>query len=573
MDIRAQREEDHIIDIVYDMVIDPGRYYDFIETCRDSLDDWADDKNGSYATLMHHFQRASHMIERMAEVDIAGALQSVVDREMQPAFILTATSTLLHVNAATRALYGIQAGQNLMDLDFSAFVNDEISMVTRQLCSRDKDAERKPKVFRVLHSKTQKTLLLSIVPVVQKKGDTPVVLIKTTDIIWPDTLTRSFMDVFNLTEAECNIVRALVEGQNLKHIAAHRGTSLKTVRTQLRNIFTKTMTNSQLDLLRMAIGFVRLGEETDQATTRKPVPLQDATTYFGPGVSKMYTHEIGQEFEFLHYGKKTKTPVLVFHDELMGDAFLYPFFSEVTKDQTSFLLPVRPGYGRSHIKGMSATQTPRKFLKGVKAYLDKIGIVGPLKIITRGNGYYFAALFGTMYPQMCRAIVALSPSLPFVEQHDFAGMPKYQKFISSVGLLGPAALEFSIRAGLLAYMKSDRDKFLLHLYGDVEADKPLLRRAETRNAMKMGGSMTLTQGYIGLLLDEKIVQGDWTNVIQACDIPVHMIIGAEDKPSRILRGQRVARLSNPIRLSLIPNTGYLVSFKDFQHVAQALSEG
>ncbi|RVT48115.1 helix-turn-helix transcriptional regulator [Rubrivivax albus] len=58
--------------------------------------------------------------------------------------------------------------------------------------------------------------------------------------------------LFALTDAEAQVADALVNGLAPRDIAEQRGTSLETVRTQLKTAMAKTGANSQLDLLRLA---------------------------------------------------------------------------------------------------------------------------------------------------------------------------------------------------------------------------------------------------------------------------------------------------------------------------------
>lgn len=58
-------------------------------------------------------------------------------------------------------------------------------------------------------------------------------------------------DLFGLTPAEAALTTALAAGTSLTEIGAQRGTSENTLRTQLGNIFRKTGTRNQSDLVRL----------------------------------------------------------------------------------------------------------------------------------------------------------------------------------------------------------------------------------------------------------------------------------------------------------------------------------
>ena len=56
---------------------------------------------------------------------------------------------------------------------------------------------------------------------------------------------------FNLTPSESDVVELLINGLNPEKIAEHRRTTTDTVRSQLKTIYRKTNTQSQLELIRL----------------------------------------------------------------------------------------------------------------------------------------------------------------------------------------------------------------------------------------------------------------------------------------------------------------------------------
>ncbi len=59
--------------------------------------------------------------------------------------------------------------------------------------------------------------------------------------------------IFQLTNAEHAVASSLVNGASVNEIAEQRGASVETVRSQLKKVFLKTGTSSQLDLMRLAV--------------------------------------------------------------------------------------------------------------------------------------------------------------------------------------------------------------------------------------------------------------------------------------------------------------------------------
>jgi DNA-binding CsgD family transcriptional regulator len=63
--------------------------------------------------------------------------------------------------------------------------------------------------------------------------------------------TALLRTAFGLTAGEADLALALAAGERLGRIAAQRGVSIETVRTQLKSIFLKTKTRRQSDLVRV----------------------------------------------------------------------------------------------------------------------------------------------------------------------------------------------------------------------------------------------------------------------------------------------------------------------------------
>lgn len=65
--------------------------------------------------------------------------------------------------------------------------------------------------------------------------------------------TVGMQKLFNLTDAESDICALLTTGHKAKDVADSRNVSIGTVRNQIQSVFDKTQTNSQLDLVRLAL--------------------------------------------------------------------------------------------------------------------------------------------------------------------------------------------------------------------------------------------------------------------------------------------------------------------------------
>jgi DNA-binding CsgD family transcriptional regulator len=74
--------------------------------------------------------------------------------------------------------------------------------------------------------------------------------------------TRILEGLFDLTPAEADIAARLASGMEMDRIAAGRGSSVETVRSQLKSVLAKTNTRRQAELVALIAGSAGLGSKT-----------------------------------------------------------------------------------------------------------------------------------------------------------------------------------------------------------------------------------------------------------------------------------------------------------------------
>ena len=65
--------------------------------------------------------------------------------------------------------------------------------------------------------------------------------------------TKGMENLFGLTQAESNICKLITSGLRAEEVAEERNATLHTVRSQIKSLFQKTTTTSQVDLVRLAL--------------------------------------------------------------------------------------------------------------------------------------------------------------------------------------------------------------------------------------------------------------------------------------------------------------------------------
>jgi DNA-binding CsgD family transcriptional regulator len=94
------------------------------------------------------------------------------------------------------------------------------------------------------------------------RGDA-ICIIFVSDPEWRQITTIDMLKtLYGLTNAEAELVQLLMQGHSLESTAEHRGVTMNTARSQLKQVFAKTETNRQGELLRLLLTGV--GSVTDE---------------------------------------------------------------------------------------------------------------------------------------------------------------------------------------------------------------------------------------------------------------------------------------------------------------------
>ena len=162
----------------------------------------------------------------------------------------------------------------------------------------------------------------------------------------PDAASRLWTGVqesFGLTEAEVRLARKLREGLSLQQAADSLGTSINTVRNQLRAVFDKMGLQRQSDLVRALteLGAVAGALDADANAAGISRVMADA-----PPVRSIGLRD-GRRLAFRDYGDPDGRPLISFHEGL-GSSLLPPGSQALAQELgLRIITPERPGYGQS----------------------------------------------------------------------------------------------------------------------------------------------------------------------------------------------------------------------------------
>lgn len=203
-------------------------------------------------TLFPHLRRSLDLALSVGPVgDITGSLSQFLDAVVDAAVILNSESRILAVNPAAEAFFSGSGEISGRDGVFSFRDTERQAMLLGWLTSGAARWDARGD-FVTITGDTDAPVYVSISPLGATFGaDTstsaPRVLVRmVSGMSGPsEGAVRSFRDFFGLTNSEMEIATALGAGHSAEYIASQRGTTVGTVRLQIRSILQKTNTSRQ----------------------------------------------------------------------------------------------------------------------------------------------------------------------------------------------------------------------------------------------------------------------------------------------------------------------------------------
>lgn len=225
------------------------------------------------APLVPHLRRALRIRESIGDLHLARDLAGEALQHLEQGVLL--------VGAQARVRFANRAAESIL-ADASGLYVEQ-----RQLTARKpSDATRlRQLIADAVHKKSGGTIPISrdarpplltlVIPlrteICQLVGDTAgvAIFIKDPDLS-PKPSLAAFAAHFDLTPAQAAVARELVKGDGVEAAAARVGLSRATVRTHLINIFQKTSTKRQAELVRLMLNWNDFSATHEYASMGRP---------------------------------------------------------------------------------------------------------------------------------------------------------------------------------------------------------------------------------------------------------------------------------------------------------------
>lgn len=557
-----------IVDRLYEVALDPIRLEDLLDVWEGHI---GPHRRGLLETAIQiedaeieaHLRRATVFLDRFEATRADGAYRSVLeDIPRSAAFLSDGGALIAAFNRPAEVAFGLREGARLTDLPFEA---EDVDLLRGQI--RRVAGGRAEKVVTLrMRSRITGGPVIVRVGAVESDNPSPLALVMSTELVWPEGFAQTVQEAFGLTAAEVEIVQGITLGLPVKDIAGARGRSPETVRTQLRSILSKTETHSQSELVRVVLGLMDVALMPTEGAA--PLPR---TQGLEPVAFRHLRGADGRRLEFIEFGSPAGAPVLYMH--LDYGLIRWPATAERAARLRGLrvIVPVRAGYGRTdlHPKGADhVAGVARDYL----AVLEHLGVTR-CAVICLGADLRFALKLAQDRPEMVTGILGCAAQLPLRTAAQYDRMDKWQRFILANARYAPKVLPFLVQAGFSLARRLGKEKFFAQVNGGSPADMATFARAEVREAVLEGSEVCLgaKQSAHEAFTRECISsERDWSGLVRSAQVPVVLLQGDQDPQTPVQTIRELLAEFPQLDVTFLPDTGQLLFFAEWPQVLDRL---
>ncbi len=569
MTISADSEHG-IIEELYALVSAPEQYDEFmlsLQSKLDSLPTRGETDRAKREAIAGHMQRASALIDIVTpwRRDMDVELHGILSMRMQAMLAIDGTDRIVDANDSAKVIYDLTPGATLADLPLDEEDAAKLRRIVQGTVKHHSVRNSPNNVLRLRNRDSGRSILTTVDPHMSKATEETFAIVKTSDIGWPVHLGPILQDLFDLTRAEVEIVRMMVEGDKVQEIARRRCSAVKTVRSQLSAIFAKTDTTSQMDCVRMVFGLSLMHDADEGQLVAARIQAAQSTPFF-PRDDQRTVLDLpnGRRLDYSIFGAPDGRPVLFYHCQAFGDVWFKDAVDAASAAGLTIIAPLRPGFGHTTLYEGEASE-PRTFAPDVQMLLDHLGVeAAPLISVSSGLVHGLAA--AALMPERILSITATHPLLPVLSDADLEGTNGYNYLIPHTRLHFPQAVRFLCKAGFAFVTSAGPAAFGKAVMRASPKDTEWISRPDILPVMEQGRRVHRHQGYVGNLGDINY-RKDWRDLLRGSPAPVRLVIGENDRNVQWRSAREWSDELDHVTLQVMPNSGYMVHH---QHYSQIL---
>lgn len=335
-------------------------------------------------------------------------------------------------------------------------------------------------------------------------------------LAWSDAVGREFAQNLDLTQAETELVRFIVEGQTVNEFAQARGRAVGTARNQLKSVLRKLAIGSQSELVSLYAGFA------SSFALHKAGITRSKQRAFGHGI----TLPDGSDILYERYGKAGGRTVLMLHGALEGP-FLPPRTEQAAANSgLELLVPWMPFYTGA-CADLDAAARVEAFVANLVAFLDAMGIEDcPIVACSLSTAYALALV--DQFPGRAKGLVLAGMALPITEIAQDTPINPAWRAPMLLGQRSPRFFELFVRTVFRLAMRGQAHHYVDRLFKDSEVDLGILRQPDIAMTMRRSAENRPDRFGAAMAHGFTLMTLDWSRWLSSREVPIRLVVGEED---------------------------------------------
>ncbi|MEM7781548.1 MAG: hypothetical protein AAF697_14260 [Pseudomonadota bacterium] len=542
-----------IIEAGYRSINDPNAFDDLVTAWKSRIDALTSGAVRELLTpaLAQHCDELVRLLDAIGEPLLLSEHDSFVRKALGPAMVISPTGTVIAINQSASNRFDLAVGQRT-ELGFLDFASSAMLDRLRDACRSGSNMRR---AILQTEDRGKPDLLDAQVVSVDGNANRGIGL-RTLGYDWSVAVHDLLVLAFDLSEAEAEVVGLLYKHADLATVAEIRSTSLRTVRTQMHQIYSKTGTSGQVELIRMvSLICAQEGRENSVlADWRDPL-----------GREQYFTDDEGNTLFYSWLGAADGTPAILCHGPLTGHTFRAELHSALREKGIKLYAIFRPGFGNSAPakKNVPAHEAGAQAVLALADHLGLEGIAG----IGLVNGIVPLIHASAQRPRLFRSLLGLGSTMP-LDPAEFSKLPSMQGTLFRLAHKSAGAFDAFVRTGYRAALKSGPEYALSRMYEGSPADQQTLRDPDIFALLKASTAMVMTQGHEAFMADVLMVSHDFTPLV-AKAAPVTMVAGTLDPVYPVAAIREFTRKSG-IDLIEVEGAGQTLCHSHIEPCAEAI---
>ena len=368
---------------------------------------------------------------------------------------------------------------------------------------------------------------------------------------WRPEVSERLEQAYGITRSEAEICRLVFELRELDDVAAARGVSIDTVRTQIKRIFAKLDIHSKAELVKL---LAMLCARAMAAAERVDLTWSDPL-----GRETILTRPDGRKLAYNWIGAQQGREVLFIHGGLPM-FFLQPSTEQALEQAGVKLLCLSmPGHGSSDPppKGPKQIDDGLAAIRFMLAHLNKRS----MPCAAAYSGISFPIRLSSEARPLFSALLLIG--LPWnVTPEAYKSMPPGHKTVSQLARHAPRIFELVCRLGWNMILREGPDFYIKRAMAGSRCDLQAASRSDIQPYVRAACRHLLAQGHMAFFREVSMeASTDPAKILPDLKVPLHWL-APKDNPAWSEETVRaIKRMNAVITVETVADAGVLLPYQ------------